>query len=175
MRVVAATNRDLETRAADGEFRQDLLHRLNVVPMEVPALRERLEDIPLLAETFLAQAVARQQLTERRFSADGLQALGRYAWPGNVRELRNLVERVAILSTSATIDASFVEGELAGGAADAGAVTLRSIVERCEREAITAAVRGSQGNVAEAARRLGLERAHLYKKARALGLTLREL
>jgi DNA-binding NtrC family response regulator len=175
VRVVAATHRDLETRAADGEFRQDLLHRLNVVPMEVPALRERLDDIPLLAETFLSQAVARQRLPERRFTADGLQALGRYAWPGNVREGRNLVERLAILATGTTIDAAFVEGELAGGGVAGGAATLRSIVEQCEREAITAAVRGSQGNVAEAARRLGLERAHLYKKARALGLTLREL
>jgi DNA-binding NtrC family response regulator len=109
VRVVAATHRDLETRAADGEFRQDLLHRLNVVPMEVPALRERLDDIPLLAETFLSQAVARQRLPERRFTADGLQALGRYAWPGNVRELRNLVERLAILATGTTIDAAFVE------------------------------------------------------------------
>jgi DNA-binding NtrC family response regulator len=175
VRVVAATHRDLDARAADGEFRQDLLHRLNVVPMEVPALRDRLDDIPLLAEAFLDQAVARQQLAPRNFTADGLQALGRYAWPGNVRELRNLVERLAILATGPAIDASFVEGELAGAAGAVGAVTLRSLVEQCERDAITAAVRGSQGNVAEAARRLGLERAHLYKKARALGLNLREL
>jgi DNA-binding NtrC family response regulator len=175
VRVVAATHRDLEARAADGEFRQDLLHRLNVVPMEVPSLRDRLDDIPLLAEAFLAQAIARQRLPERRFTADGLKVLGRYPWPGNVRELRNLVERLAILATGDRIDAAFVEGELAGGVTDSGAATLRSIVERCERDAITAAVRGSHGNVAEAARRLGLERAHLYKKARALGLTLREL
>jgi DNA-binding NtrC family response regulator len=177
VRVVAATHRDLESRAAEGSFREDLLHRLNVVPMVVAPLRERLEDVPVLVRAFLDQAVARQSLPPRRFGADALQALGRHAWPGNVRELRNLVERLAILASGETIQADFVESELAGGgepAPESGS-TLRGIVEQCEREAITRAVRGSQGNVAEAARRLGLERAHLYKKARALGLNLREL
>jgi DNA-binding NtrC family response regulator len=177
VRVVAATHRDLEARAAEGSFRQDLLHRLNVVPMVVPPLRERLEDVPGLARAFLEQAIARQSLPPRRFGAEALQALGRHPWPGNVRELRNLVERLAILASGETIGADFVESELTGdGERAAGpGPTLRSIVEQCEREAITRAVRGSAGNVAEAARRLGLERAHLYKKARALSLNLREL
>ena len=175
VRVIAATHRDLEAHVTEGQFRQDLMHRLNVVPMEVPALRERLEDIPLLAGAFLEQAVARQRLAPRRFTADGLQALGRHDWPGNVRELRNLVERLAILATASSIDAEFVQSELASPGAGMDGSSLRSIVEQCERDAITAAVRGAQGNVAEAARRLGLERAHLYKKARSLGLNLREL
>jgi len=176
VRIVAATHRDLEGHVADGGFRQDLFHRLNVVPLRVPPLRERLEDVPLLAGAFLEQAVARQQLPARRFGADGLRALGRYRWPGNVRELRNLVERLAILAPGELIDAVFVEAELSGDVAgpDAGQ-GLRGIVEQCERDAIARAVRGSEGNVAEAARRLGLERAHLYKKARALGMNLREI
>jgi DNA-binding NtrC family response regulator len=176
VRIVAATHRDLEAHVAGGEFRQDLFHRLNVVPLRVPPLRERLEDVPLLAGAFLEQAVARQQLPARRFGTDGLQALGRYRWPGNVRELRNLVERLAILAPGELINATFVDAELSGIVAgpDAGQ-GLRGIVEQCERDAIAQAVRGSKGNVAEAARRLGLERAHLYKKARALGMNLREI
>jgi DNA-binding NtrC family response regulator len=176
VRIIAATHRDLESHVAGGGFRQDLFHRLNVVPLRVPPLRERLEDIPLLAQAFLEQAVARQQLPARRFGADGLQTLGRHRWPGNVRELRNLVERLAILAPREVIDAAFVEGELSGDrtGTDVGP-GLRGIVEQCERDAISRAVQGSHGNVAEAARRLGLERAHLYKKARALGMNLREL
>jgi len=173
VRVVAATHRDLEERAREGEFRQDLFHRLNVVPLRVPALRERLEDVPSLAEAFLEQAVTRQQLAPRRFSAEALQSLGRHPWPGNVRELRNLVERLAILAPAEIIDAEFIASEIRPAAA-AGS-TLREIVEECERAAITRAVQGSGGNVAEAARRLGLERAHLYKKARALGIGLRDV
>ena len=176
VRVVAATHQDLEARVAGGEFRADLFHRLNVVPLRVPALRERIEDIDVLATAFLEQAVARQQLPARCFAADGLRALGRYSWPGNVRELRNLVERLAILAPAARIDAAFIEAELPNSIGhDKASGTLRAVVEQCERETITRAVRGAGGNVAEAARRLGLERAHLYKKARALGLSLREL
>lgn len=176
VRVVAATHQDLELRVADGAFRADLFHRLNVVPLRVPALRDRLEDLQALAENFLEQAVVRQQLGARRMSAAAVRVMGRHDWPGNVRELRNLVERLAILAPAALIDADFVEAELAGGQGAAhGTETLRLAVERCEREAITRAVQGAQGNVAEAARRLGLERAHLYKKASALGMSLREL
>jgi DNA-binding NtrC family response regulator len=176
VRVVAATHRDLDERVREGEFREDLFHRLNVVPLQVPALRDRLEDLPLLADFFLAQAVARQRLAPRRLSSGAMQALGRHAWPGNVRELRNLVERLAILSPSELIEPEFVESELSADlSSPAAGSTLREIVEDCERAAIARAVQGAGGNVAEAARRLGLERAHLYKKARSLGIKLREL
>lgn len=174
VRVIAATHRDLDAAVRDGLFRADLFHRLHVVPLHVPALRERLEDIPLLAAAFLERAVARQNLRPRAFDDAALQRLGRYTWPGNVRELRNLVERLAILSPGERIDAEAVESELPGVAAAGSGRPLREIVAAAEREAIVGAVRGAGGNVAEAARRLGLERAHLYKKARALGLRLRE-
>ena len=176
VRVITATHRDLSAAASEGDFREDLYHRLNVVPLHVPALRDRAEDIPLLARTFLERAVDRQQLGPRVFSAAALQQLGRGTWPGNVRELRNLVERLAILSPGERIEAEFVEAELPHDQATVpeGASSLREIVAACERRAIEQAVRGAGGNVAEAARRLGLERAHLYKKARALGVSLRE-
>ena len=176
VRVVAATHRDLERRARDGSFREDLFHRLNVARLEVPPLRARREDVPVLAELFLERAVADQGLTPRRFAAEALQALGRHDWPGNVRELKNVVERIAIFSPTATIDADAVTAEFPRieDAGDAEATRLKDILAAAERDAIHAAVRGANGNVAEAARRLGLERSHLYKRARAVGVSLRD-
>lgn len=173
VRVLAATHRDLAQAAQQGEFREDLYHRLNVIPIRAPALRERAEDIPLLAEHFLTQELERQKLSPRRFSAGALRALGRYAWPGNVRELRNNVERLAILSRFECIDEAAVLADLQGLGGEDGSLSLKEAVEQAERRAIENALRGSDGNVSEAARRLGLERSHLYKKARALGLELR--
>ena len=177
VRVVAATHRDLLDQAREGGFREDLYHRLNVVPIEVPALRDRVEDVPGLADLFLERAIARQGLGPRRLSSTARQRLGRCGWPGNVRELKNLVERLAIVSPHETIDQDQVEAELPGGrpVESNEPVTLREIVAEAERRAIERAVTGAGGNVAEAARRLGLERAHLYKKARALGVSLRDL
>jgi len=174
VRVIAATHRELAGAVREGAFREDLYHRLHVIPIHAPPLRERAEDIPLLAEHFLEQEVARQKLPPRSFSAGALRALGRHAWPGNVRELRNFVERLAILSRSERISESAVLADLPMGSADETLLTLKESVEQAEREAIETALRGAQGNVSEAARRLGLERSHLYKKARALGLELRD-
>jgi anaerobic nitric oxide reductase transcription regulator len=177
VRVIAATHRDLLEHAREGAFREDLYHRLNVVPIEVPPLRDRTEDVPGLADLFLERAVARQGLGPRRLSSAARQRLGRYDWPGNVRELKNLVERLAIVSPHETIDDEQVESELPDDrtAPESVPATLREIVADAERRAIERAVTGAGGNVAEAARRLGLERAHLYKKARALGVSLRDL
>ena len=180
VRVIAATHRDLAAAVRTGDFREDLLHRIHVVPLLVPPLRERAEDIALLAQRFLQQEVARQKLPPRRLTADALQQLGRYRWPGNVRELRNMVERLAILAPAEVIDAEFVAAELpidlhAAAATTAGDGTLlKDAVDAAQRRAILAAVRGAGGNIAEAARRLGVERSHLYKKARTLGIELGE-
>jgi two-component system nitrogen regulation response regulator NtrX len=173
VRVLSATHRDLKAMSADESFREDLYHRLHVVPVDVPALRERLEDVPLLAEHFLAREIAIQKLPRRRFSPAALKLLGRYSWPGNVRELRNFVERLAILAVDETIDESFISSELPGAEGES-VPTLKESVALAERRAILAALRGAGGNVAEAARRLGLERSHLYKKAKALGIQLGE-
>jgi sigma-54 specific flagellar transcriptional regulator A len=102
VRVIAATHRDLESRIADGKFREDLFYRLNVFPIDVPALRERSEDLPALVTTIAAQ-LARTGRGEVRFSAEALQALASYEWPGNVRELTNLVERLAVLHPGGTV------------------------------------------------------------------------
>jgi sigma-54 dependent transcriptional regulator, flagellar regulatory protein len=102
VRVIAATHRDLESRIADGKFREDLFYRLNVFPIDVPALRERIEDLPMLAENIASQ-LARTGRGEVRFAAEALQALATYAWPGNVRELTNLVERLAVLHPGGTV------------------------------------------------------------------------
>jgi DNA-binding NtrC family response regulator len=175
VRVVAATHQDLGDAVETGRFREDLYHRLNVVPLTAPPLRDRAEDIPQLAEFFLAREVREQKLGARRFSPEALRRLGRHSWPGNVRELRNLVERLAILCRTSTIDADLVAAELPIERNDAGeSTTLRAVVEEAERRAIQAAIRGASGNVSEAARRLGLERSHLYKKARSLGIPLAE-
>jgi two-component system nitrogen regulation response regulator NtrX len=175
VRAIAATHRDLAAAVRAGSFRDDLLHRLNVFPLHVPPLRERAQDVALLAERFLREEVVRQKLGRRHFSSQALQRLGRYGWPGNVRELRNIVERLAILSTQETIDAALVDSELPPIGADGAAAAsnlLRDAVEAAERRAILAAVRGAGGNITEAARRLGLERSHLYKKAKALRIDL---
>jgi DNA-binding NtrC family response regulator len=172
VRVLAATHRELSLEVEEGGFRQDLYHRIKVVPLFAPPLRDHMEDLPLLAEHFLALEVARQKLPPRRLSDAALRALGRYDWPGNIRELRNMVERLAILSTQETIQQSAVSAALGGDAPLQAGQSLRAIVEEAERNAITQALRGARGNVSEAARRLGLERSHLYKKAKALGLSL---
>ncbi len=175
VRVLAATHRNLVRAVETETFRSDLYHRLHVVPLQVPPLRDRLEDVQQLASHFLQIEIHRQKLTSRRFSSGALQRLGRHTWPGNVRELRNVVERLAILSTSEVIDEDFVAEELVStGEIEAGH-TLKDVVAGAERRAIRAAVRGAGGNVSEAARRLGLERSHLYKKAKSLGLDLGEV
>jgi two-component system nitrogen regulation response regulator NtrX len=177
VRIVAATHRDLGRAAREGGFREDLYHRLNVVPLRVPPLRQRGEDIPHLAEHFLRLCTQRQKLNPRRFDRRALVVLGRYRWPGNVRQLRNFVERLAILSPAERIDDAFVEAELSAVIGEEGpsapAMTLKEAVAQTERQVIERAVRAADGNMSEAARRLGLERAHLYKKARALGMELR--
>lgn len=173
VRVLSATHRDLKRMSSEQSFREDLYHRLHVVPVDVPALRDRLEDVSLLAEHFLAREIAIQKLPRRRFASAALKALGRYSWPGNVRELRNFVERLAILAVDETVDEAFVISELPSAEGEA-VPTLKESVALAERRAIVSALRGAAGNVAEAARRLGLERSHLYKKAKALGLQVGE-
>ncbi len=109
VRVIATTNRDLSRAVADGTFRQDLFYRLNVLPIHLPPLRQRLEDVPLLAEHFLAQVSMREGREPKRFSPEALEVMGRYPWPGNVRELQNICERASVLSRQPIIDAALVQ------------------------------------------------------------------
>jgi transcriptional regulator with GAF, ATPase, and Fis domain len=170
VRIIAATNRRLEDSVADGEFREDLFFRLNVFPLRLPPLRERLEDIPALVR-HLAERVRPRQAPD--FTPEALEALAGYAWPGNVRELANLVERLGILC-GRTVDAAAVRQVVRGGPSPPAPVVsgrpLSEALDEYERLLIGRALEQAQGSVAEAARLLQTDRANLYRRMRRLGL-----
>jgi two-component system, NtrC family, nitrogen regulation response regulator NtrX len=168
-RIISATNRKLEERIADGKFREDLFYRLSVVPIRVPTLRERVQDIRQLAAYFLSEFCARNNFRPKAVDAEALTVLERYPWPGNIRELRNAVERMAILSPDdrITSDAVPVEIRLPPAARPSG---LQETVASAERDRIRQALEQTDWNVSSAARFLGVERTSLHKRMRALGL-----
>jgi two-component system, NtrC family, nitrogen regulation response regulator NtrX len=171
VRMVAATNRTLEEEVREGRFREDLFFRLNVFPLHLPPLRERLEDLPALV-THLSERVRPRHTAI--FTATALEALASYSWPGNVRELANLVERLTILS-GPTVDDGAVRQVLRGGPASSPALPLlgrplNEALDDFERRLIGAALSQAEGNVAEAARVLQTDRANLYRRMRRLGL-----
>jgi two-component system nitrogen regulation response regulator NtrX len=170
VRVLAATNKDLVKAIERGAFREDLYYRLNVVPMHVPPLRERREDIADLVQAFLAEACVRNGFKPRALQADALALFAAHDYPGNVRELRNLVERLAILSEGEQVSRDDAERVLPGAARFVTGHTFREQVEQAEREIITGALAAARDNVTEAARMLDLERGHFYKKMKALGM-----
>ena len=175
VRVIAATNKDIAAEVEAGRFREDLYYRLNVVPVHTPALREHKEDVPELAARFLGEACERNGRRPMRLSREAVLALQAHDWPGNVRELRNLVERLAILCDGPEISADDAAAVLPGTRrprtdrfrTGAG---FHELVEEAEREIILGALDAHQDNVSDTARALGLERSHLYKKMRALGI-----
>jgi two-component system nitrogen regulation response regulator NtrX len=169
-RVIAATNRDLAARAHSGEFREDLFFRLAVVPISVPPLRERPEDIPQLVEHFAAQLARETGGAPRRFTATAVELLQRHPFPGNVRELRNLVERLLIMTPVATIGPEQVRAVLPRAEASETGTRLGDAVRDFERRQIEAALQAAGGSMTQAAARLGLERSHLYKKMKKLGV-----
>jgi two-component system nitrogen regulation response regulator NtrX len=174
VRVIAATNRDLQARARDGGFREDLYFRLAVIPLTVPPLRERREDVPLLVEHFATKIAREAGIKPRRFTPAAVERLGRYDFPGNVRELRNLIERLLIMSRGASIGVDEVQAVLPEARLHAGDTAksqrLADSVQDFERGAIESALSAAAGNMTLAASMLGLERSHLYKKMRKLGL-----
>ena len=179
-RVVAATNRDLVKACETDAFRADLYDRLNVVPLAIPPLRARRDDIPLLARHFLSLASKANDRPGIRFEDDAVAALAAYSFPGNVRELRNLVERLVILTPDDVVRADDVEQCLPGGVGPKATglfrpgVPFRVLVEEAERQILHDALTHHGGQMAATARGLDLERSHLYKKAKALGLRGKE-
>ncbi len=171
VRVLAATNRDLKAGVDAGSFRLDLFYRLNVFPLQVPSLRERVEDIPVLAEYFAQRYAAKARKNIRRIEKPTLELLQAYPWPGNVRELQNVIERAAILCDGDTlsVDESWLQHEsLTGGA---GSATLAASLADQEREMIESALAESRGRVSGpsgAAARLGIARSTLESKIRSL-------
>lgn len=182
VRVVVATHRDLEARVREEKFRQDLFHRIYVFPLVLPPLRERCEDIPSLVQHFAEQVCAQNSWKPVPFTDEAMEALQSYSWPGNVRELRNMVERLMLLATEGQVDSATVHMALpknsavgATTAAATGAGPLADRVQSFEREVILAELKRSHHNMSMAAKSLGLERSHLYKKAEQLGIDLRAL
>jgi len=179
VRVIAATNRHLETLVQEGRFREDLLYRLNTLTIRTPTLRERLSDIPALADHFARAAAGRHHWRPRSLAPDALALLAAHSWRGNVRELRNVVERLLILGTNDPIDADDVRAALPAGTPPPSSAVptdgpLADLVAAFERDVIRFRLRRFKGHVANTARSLNLERSHLYKKCRQLGLDMRE-
>jgi two-component system nitrogen regulation response regulator NtrX len=182
VRVIASTNRDLGTEIAAGRFREDLFYRLSVVPVRVPPLKERRDDIPLLVEHFLAHSAEVSGLPRRRISAEGMAALQAYDWPGNVRQLRNIIDWLLIMTPGGSADAIGVDqlpAEIADAAAaplrgtedgEIMALPLREARELFERRYLDAQVSRFGGNISRTAAFVGMERSALHRKLRSLGL-----
>jgi DNA-binding NtrC family response regulator len=167
VRVVSATNSNLPREVAEGRFREDLLYRLNTVEIELPPLRDRREDIPLLATHFLREQATRYRKPVREFDAGGMRALLAHPWPGNVRELRHAVERAVLMTTGATVTAEDLNLRTsAEGPAGIDEMTL----EDAERYLIRKALARADGNVSRAAEALGVSRSALYRRLQYYGL-----
>jgi two-component system nitrogen regulation response regulator NtrX len=171
VRVVAATNKDLPAEIEQGRFREDLFYRLNVVPIHVPPLRERREDIPMLVRHFVDHMARTDRVTPRRFSDDAVRGLAALDWPGNVRELRNTVERLLILSGGDQVRGEDVELLVGSGGGASGlgaelltAATFGDFKEHAERAFILQKLRENDWNVSETARKIDMPRSNLYKK-----------
>jgi two-component system nitrogen regulation response regulator NtrX len=178
VRVLAATNKNLETEIAEGRFREDLFYRLNVVPIHVPPLRERREDIPLLVAHFVGLLTRREGVAPRTIAPEAVDRLAQLDWPGNVRELRNTIERLLILSAGPRITAEDVarlvgtrDAEQAGLGSLLECKTFEEFKHAAERAFLLAKLRAYDWNVSETARALDMPRSNLYKKIERYGLT----
>ena len=178
VRVLAATNKNLEEEIGKETFRPDLFYRLNVVPIQVPFLRERLEDIPLLVEAFLQQ-FRRKGLGEKKFSAKAMDVLMRHSWPGNVRELRNLIERLIIMTPDNVIADNNVALFLGMSESQAarpvqvqtyGHVGFKEARSRFECDYLKVKLQENNWNISQTAEQIGMERSHLHKKIKALNI-----
>lgn len=184
VRVVSSTSRDLVKEIAEKRFREDLFYRLNVVPVAIPSLAERREDIPTLAEHFFTRYSAEQGIKPPAITAEAMAALQAYDWPGNVRQLRNVIERTVILTPRdklARIEPDMLPSEISGGRSDGNAgmsslmgVPLREARESFEREYLRIQIRRFSGNISKTAGFIGMERSALHRKLKLLGMGERQ-
>jgi two-component system, NtrC family, nitrogen regulation response regulator NtrX len=177
VRVIAATNKTLEEEISHGRFREDLFYRLNVIPFTLPPLRERIEDVPVLARYFMLEFAAAYGRRPKELSEAALGVMARYPWPGNVRELRNLIERLMIVVPQDKIEPQHLPPELfRSGARTAQPLnaTLHEARSAYERDFILRKLEENQWHMTRTAEALGLERSHLYRRMRALGITTEE-
>ena len=175
VRVVAATNKNLEDLVSEGKFRDDLFYRLNVLPINIPPLRERKEDILILIDHFITRYCTKNNRKPVEITDTALQKLQAYLWPGNIRELQNMVERLVIMTSGNSITEKelphyFFESQKIVSAGDLESLTLKAFRENTDREYIKSTLQQCQGNVSEAARILGVERTNLHKKMKSLGI-----
>ena len=174
VRVIAATNKHLEEEIERGNFREDLFYRLNVIPFYVPPLRERVEDIPRLADHFLREFVTAYGRKPKELTPEAYTLLAEYHWPGNVRELRNLMERIVIMNPQVRVDARHIPLNPARRSVFERPMdrfgSLQEVREAVEREYILRKLEETNGNVTRTAELLGLERSNLYRKMRSLGI-----
>jgi len=178
VRIIAATNQNLEEMIKEKSFREDLFYRLNVFPIELPALRDAVEELPILAKRMWKRMARKNGMFHMHLEDSALGALQQYSWPGNVRELQNFLERCMIMSCENDITAEFVEKALQSGAendqdqqaASSKQLPLAELIEKTEHRAISIALSASNGNRSEASRQLGITRPLLYKKMARYGL-----
>jgi two-component system, NtrC family, nitrogen regulation response regulator NtrX len=177
-RVIASTNKDLEEEISRGNFREDLFYRLNVIPFSVPPLRERKEDVPMLARHILKEFSSQYGRRPREITDDAIDTLMRYSWPGNVRELRNVIERIVIMNpTTIRFERKHLPPLVyRDGSRRAGGefLTLHEARAAYERDYILKKLDDNHGNISRAAEVLGLERSHLYRKMKTLGIAVKE-
>jgi len=178
VRLIAATNKRLDVEIEQGNFRADLFYRLNVIPFELPPLRDRLEDVPLLVDYFnqnFSKAYGKQP---KQFLPEAHDDLQNYSWPGNVRELRNVIERIVIMNPTATrFDRKHLPPLVyRDGSRRAGSefMTLHQARAAYERDYILKKLDDNHGNISRTAEALGLERSHLYRKMKTLGIAVKE-
>jgi two-component system nitrogen regulation response regulator NtrX len=178
VRIVAATNKNLEDEISRGNFREDLFYRLNVIPFYVPPLRERVEDVPLLADHFMNEFTTAYGRKPKELTPEAYRVLQDYAWPGNVRELKNLMERIVIMNPQVRVDARHIPLSPARRQVFERTVdhfgSLQEVREAAEREYILKKLEETQGNVTRTAELLGLERSNLYRKMKSLGIAPKE-
>jgi DNA-binding NtrC family response regulator len=181
VRIIAASNQNLENAVAAGSFREDLYYRLNVVPLSVPSLREHREDVPELVGFYVDWMVEKERLAYRRFTTGALNMLRNHSWPGNIRELKNLVQRLLILTRGEEIAEADVAAVLGAPPATVSAETipaplfdlsLREARDQFEKSYLEHYLRRCGGNVSEVAAAVGVERTHLYRKLKGLGIDL---
>jgi two-component system nitrogen regulation response regulator NtrX len=172
VRVIAATNKNLEEEIAAGRFREDLYYRLAVIPFQVPPLRERLEDVPILARAFVAEFCRDSGLRRKRLTEAALELLQAHAWPGNVRELRNLMERLVIMTPGEVIDVEHLPETLGASPLDGrnGGPTLEQAKREFEREWLLVKLREHGGNISRTAAAIGIARESLSRKVKAFGI-----
>ncbi len=177
VRVIAATNKQLEEEILHGRFREDLFYRLNVIPVNLPPLRERIEDVPVLARYFMSEFAAAYGRKPKELGEAAMGVMLRYHWPGNVRELRNLIERLMIVVPQDKIEPLHLPAELfraSSRMAQQPNATLHEARSAYEREFILRKLEENQWHMTRTAEALGLERSHLYRRMRSLGITAEE-